>query len=322
VLIHRLALLVCGAALSVVCASFWLGARQEGPLQEQTAKAIYVGVLEDDRGQLNRLGPKDPTPVANRIITPAFEKDGSEWKTVASLNQRITWTVAFDGKKLGEVESEPRSQVASEKGGGPTNVQVIQTPRGKIPSIGKPQGRFNGNFGRLVRRPLIVVSRPHFSDPDHWARKEPPPPAVAEVRASFRKTFRHLRQCDASGEALKDDWKIPDSEIVVSKSYGSEKREFLIETRILHNKCLFNADADDFQSLGGNQIFYVAPDDRGAVFLGLQWEMVDAGDYDGDGKSEVIFYIAQGKDVDVETEGYVLFYDHFSHSVRFVWENH
>ena len=202
-----------------------------------------------------------------------------------------------------------------------TNVHSILTPANQVPSIGKPQGRFNGNFGSVVRRPLVVVSEPYFNDPDHWVAKEPSPQAMTEVRESFRKTFRHVRQCDALGEALKEDWKILDSEIVVSKSYGSRKREFLVETKVLHNRCLFNADGDDFQSLGGNQVFYVPPD-HGAVFLGLQWEMVDAGDYDGDGKSEVIFYVAEGKDVDVETEGYVLFYDDFRHSVRFVWQNH
>jgi hypothetical protein len=321
VLIHRPTLLVCCAFLAAMCVSFWRSDGSERLPQEHTANAVYVGLLEDDRRQLEHLGPKDPTPVANRTITPAFEKDGSEWKPVAILNQRITWTIAFDGKKLGEVESEPSPQVASEKVTGPTNIHSILTPAAQVPSIGKPQGRFNGNFGNPVRRPLVVVSRPYFSDPDHWTAKEPSPRAMAEVRASFRKTLRHLRQCDASGEALKDDWKIPDSEIIVSKSYGSRKREFVIETKVLHNRCLFNVDGDDFQSLGGNQLFYV-PLDHQAVFLGLQWEMLDAGDYDGDGKSEVIFYIAEGKDVDVEREGYVLFYDDFRRNARFVWENH
>jgi hypothetical protein len=321
VLFRKQILLMCCAALSAVCVSVWPSNGQEGLLQEHSSKAVYVGLLEDDRRQLDRHGPKDPTPVANRTITPAFEKDGSEWKPVGTLNQRIAWTIAFDGKKLGEVESEPSPQVASEKVIGPTNIHSILPPASQIPSIGKPQGRFNGNFGNPVRRPLVVVSRPYFSDPDHWTTKEPSPRALTEVRESFRKTFRHVRQCDASGEALKEDWKIPDSEIVVSKSYGSRKRQFLVETKVFHNSCLFNADGDDFQSLGGNQVFYVPPD-QGAVFLGLQWEMVDAGDYDGDGKSEVIFYVAEGKDVEVETEGYVLFYDDFRHSVKFVWQNH
>jgi len=144
---------------------------------------------------------------------------------------------------------------------------------------------------------------------------------MTKMRSSFRRTFQHIRQCDASGEALKVDWDVPDSEILVSKGYGSNKQEFIVVTKVLHSKCLFNAVGDDFQSLGGNQVFFVASDRR-VSFLGLQWEFVDAGDYDADGKSEVIFYVAEGKDIDIATEGYVLFYDSFRGNVRFAWENH
>lgn len=320
-LFHKPTLLICCALFYAISISVCRSNGQKELLQEHSSKVVYVGLLEDDRRQLDHLGPKDPRPVANRTITPAFKKDGSNWKPIVSLNQRTKWTIAFDGRKLGEVESEPNTQALSEKVTGPTNVHSILTPLDRVPSVGKPQGRFNGNFGNVVRRPLVVVSEPYFSDPDHWVPKEPSPRSMTEVRESFRKTFLHVRQCDASGEALKDDWKIPDSEIVVLKAYGSKKGASIIETKVLHNRCLFNADGDDFQSLGGNQVFYVSPNHR-ADFLGLQWEMVDAGDYDGDGKSEVIFYVAEGKDIDVVTEGYVLFYDDFHQSVRFVWQNH
>lgn len=319
-LFHKPTLLMCCAALSGVCVSVWRSNGQEG-LQEHPSKAVYVGLLEDDRRQLDRLGPKDSTPVSGRTITPAFEKDHSGWEPVRDLNQRITWTVTFDGKNLGRVESEPVSQATLGNITGPTSIHSILTPAKEIPVVGKPEGRFSGNYGRLVRRPLVVVSKPNFSDPDEWKPRAIPNRVIEEVRSSFRRTFRHVRQCDASGEALKDDWSLPDSEIVVSRNYGSAKHEYIVETRVLHNECLFNADGQDFQSMGGNQMFVVPPDHE-AIFLGLQWELVDAGDYDGDGKSEAIFYVAEGKDIDVETEGYVLFYDDFSHSVRFTWTNH
>lgn len=291
------------------------------PTEIHDDSVVYVGVIEDDRRQLDRLGPKDSTPVSGRTVTPAFEKDSSRWKPVADLDQKITWTVAFDGKSLGRVESKPIPRATLGNVTGPTNIHSILTQANEVPVVGKPEGRFNGNYGQLVRRPLVVVSKPNFSDPDEWKRTAIPGRVIEEVRSSFRGTFRHIRRCDASGEALKNDWSVPDSEIVVSKSYGSAKNEYIVETRILHNKCLFDVDGGEFQSMGGNQAFFVSPDYK-AVFLGLQWELVDAGDYDGDGKSEVIFYVAEGRDIDVETEGYVLFYDDFRHNVRFTWTNH
>jgi hypothetical protein len=280
-----------------------------------------VGFIEDDRKQLDRHDSKDTIPVTNRTLTPAFQNDAEGWKPVVNLIHPTKWTIAFGGRRLGEAESEARPQDHSVQIIGPTHIHSILTPVNQLPAIGKPDGRFSGNFGTVVRRPLVVVSEAHFNDPDHWTSKEPSPRAMMAVRKSFRETFRHLRQCAPSGDALKEDWKIPDSEIIVSKSYGSRNGEYLVETKVLHSKCLFSVDGDDFQSLGGNQIFYVAPD-RDGIFLGLQWELLDTGDYDGDGRSEVIFYVAEGKDVDVVTEGYVLFYDGFRHSVRFVWQNH
>jgi len=301
--------------------ALWPSSIQGRRPQGHSRDVVYVGVIEDDRRQLDLQGPKDKTPVSGRIITPLFEKDRSGWKPVRKLNQRVTWTVAFDGKKLGTVESEPIPRASLVNVTGPADVHSILTPASEIPVVGKPNGRFGGSSGLPVRRPLVVVSQPYFRDPDKWKPREIPNGVIEKVRSAFHKAFRHLRQCDPSGEALRDDWDIPASEIVVSKSWGSIKREYVVETRVLHNKCLFNTNGEDFQSMGGNQIFFVSADHK-VVFLGLQWELLDAGDYDGDGESEVIFQVAEGKDIDIETEGYVLFYDDFRRNVRFVWQNH
>ena len=316
-LLTRPRLFVSCVIVSVFLTLCYAGAR---PVHEDSG-SVYVGLLEDDRKQLDHLGRWDATPVPGRTITPAFEKTGDGWTPIVNLNRSVTWTVAFDGKNLGKVESEPVPQGALGNSSGPTNIHSILTPAKEIPVVGKVEGRFSGSSGKLVRRPLVVVSNPDFSDPDEWKPRALPNGVIEDVRSSFLKTFRHLRQCDASGEALKHDWSIPASEIIVSKSYGSAKHEYVVETRVHNNKCLFNVDGKDFQSMGGNQAFFVSPDHK-AVFLGLQWELLDAGDYDGDGRSEVIFQVAEGKDIDIETEGYVLFYDDFRRNVRFVWQNH
>jgi hypothetical protein len=46
-------------------------------LEAQGEKAVYVGLIEDDRRQLDHPGPKDVAPVTNRTITPAFEKNAA-----------------------------------------------------------------------------------------------------------------------------------------------------------------------------------------------------------------------------------------------------
>jgi len=49
----------------------------------------------------------------------------------------------------------------------------------------------------------------------------------------------------------------------------------------------------------------------------LSLELVDVGDYDGDSKSEAIFFVS-GYDED----GYALFYDCFKKSVWYTWHYH
>jgi len=311
----------CGAVLALFVL-FPLARAQERPSHaERDNKAVYVGLIEDDRHQLANLGPRDFGLVKNRTITPAFVKDASGWKPVKQLNQRVTWTVAFDGKKLGVVVSEPVSgSDTSEKAPGPSDTHSILTPTDKIPEVGKPNGKFNGNFETAVRRPLVVVSEPNFTDPDGWRREGVPDQVAGPVRSSFRGVFQHVRQCDPSGEPLETDWYLSDSEIVVSKAYVSNKGSFIVETQLKHNHCVFNLDGSRLQSLEGDQWFYVAPD-RQVTHLGDDWQLVDAGDYDSDRKSEVIFYVAEGRQDFVETEGYILFYDDFRRNVRFTWSD-
>ncbi len=296
------------------------------PRQAWASGPIYVGLVEDNRKELAQLGLKGTgtDPVSSRTITPAFLRDAEGWKPIQRLNERVRWTVAFDGRKLGEVESEPvpQRQGTSVEEPGPAWIHSILTDPARVPTVGKPVLGFNGNFGALVRHPLVVVSRPNFADPDQWKRAKPPVQLVGRVRTAFGDTFQHIRRCDASGEPLKSDSKLPASEILVVKAYGSNKGSFVLETQLRDHRCVFNANGSTFQLLEGNQWFYVSPS-RSIVHLGRDWELVDAGDYDGHGKSEVIFYVAESEnDTTVDTEGYVLFYDDFRRHTRFTWNNH
>ena len=53
------------------------------------------------------------------------------------------------------------------------------------------------------------------------------------------------------------------------------------------------------------------------VFIDLEMDFVDAGDYDGDGKSEVLFW-HNGYNED----GYSLYFDDFTRRVDFWWHYH
>ncbi len=53
------------------------------------------------------------------------------------------------------------------------------------------------------------------------------------------------------------------------------------------------------------------------LYLGSQLELVDAGDYDGDGQSEVLFWHSAYNE-----DGYTLFYDQFRKRLDYWWTYH
>src|SRR5271157_5060111 len=157
-------LLVPVALLSAVAMTLLCRAQVVSP---PTEDKIYVGILDDAREEIwnGKTGP-----VERRVVMPAFEKSGSEWRSVThSRPLHMEWTVAFDGKNLGQLESRA---TAPEGDGDQINSdysrarQVVVTANADIPNVGKPSEKFSGVSSILgplkVRRPLVVVSKPYF----------------------------------------------------------------------------------------------------------------------------------------------------------------
>jgi hypothetical protein len=72
--------------------------------QKTTDDTIYVAILDDAREELRNW---KPGVAEHRIIMPAFEKNDSGWQAIRSFApRRVKWTIAFDGRNLGQVESQ------------------------------------------------------------------------------------------------------------------------------------------------------------------------------------------------------------------------
>lgn len=91
-----------------------------GPSSDKT----YVGILDDAREEMVNW---KPGVARERVVRPAFEKTATGWKVVDSFPARMSWTVAFDGKNLGSVDTQPGSDESF------TLVQKIVTPASSVP---------------------------------------------------------------------------------------------------------------------------------------------------------------------------------------------
>ena len=276
---------------------------------DNTNDRIYVGVLDDAREEMINW---KPGVALQRIIRPAFEKTATGWKQVdaSSLPVHTNWTVAFDGKNLGEVESQAGS------GEGFTSVQNILTPVSVIPTVGSPSQQFAGLMAvgpTKVRRPLIVISKPYFHDPDGWTRTKLPDEIAVSVRTAFRREYPHVDRCKDE-QALEHNWKFPDSALSFPTAYASNKHSFVVQASLTAGNCGWVDQPDDPLS---EPWFFVSG--NGAVRrIGSFMKLLDAGDYDNDGKSEVVFLVNRGED----TDGFVLFDANFDQQVSLLWHYH
>jgi hypothetical protein len=121
-------------------------------------------------------------------------------------------------------------------------------------------------------------------------------------------------------------WLYKDTDIKIGKAYHSNKGDSLVEMILEGGKCGINDGP--FQS----QLFLIRSDkssahitlDRKKRLLNnsgnedqLSLILVDAGDYDGDGKSEIVFFVSGYNE-----DGYALFYDSFQKNLFRTWHYH
>ncbi len=253
---------------------------------------IYVGILEPRVSE---------APIPNDLnrfrVRVAFQFLNGRWgsmphnpssvESLANLPKlypsKLAWTVALAGKKVGAVNSVQSSSYTlySEVG-----IQEL-TPDSRPPAV---RGAFQTWMGSSNFRPLVAISRPNYSDPDRWKPIRPLPPLSQQARTAFRKAIALDLSCED-----KPSRGYPDEDIQLRKAYRSGRGDMLLALRAnpAKNPCGVSDGA-------WNSVWFLI---RNAEFhlIGSELTLVDAGDYNGDGTSEVIFHLSA-----YNRDGYVL----------------
>lgn len=271
---------------------------------------ILLGILESlSPSQQARIAGAYGEP-SSAIVRVAFRKGDQGWEAFpgadnldklqaagANFPASQQWTVAFDGKAIGRIESRrPKQWVAYSDIG----LQVL-TAGEQAPHVGKPGGDFaQWGADAPVYRPLVLVSAPNAADPDAWQRADIRSDQVPQSLASFRAAL------------AKENPKLQfaDNDVELLKAYRSRGGLLLFALVLAH----LAPSPDEVPGPEWTPHWFVA-DASGAIrFLGSEMMLIDAGDYDGDGHSELIFTKA-GYDYD----GYLLLWDDLHRSAIFGW---
>jgi len=260
---------------------------------------VVVGILEN-------LSPERATGLrrsygsgAAADVRVAFAKRAGRWEAfksdVGDLDQletasqdfprKVAWTITFDGKPRGQLESASPNRWLAYRDIG---IQVI-TSAGKVP--------------RLGNRPLVLASQGDVRDPEQWRRAKLDDPDLRRGRAHFR---TQVKTEDAS-------LGFEDRDVQPVKAYRSKAGKVLFALAIRGRK----SPADEVPSAAWSLHWFVADNADSIRFLGSELDLIDAGDYDRDGRSEVIFVKAS-----YNANGYILFFDNFRQSAQFVGSDH
>jgi hypothetical protein len=278
------------ASLTVI--SFMLAADPTG--------AVTLGVAEEFS-----TGDWD-SPVAPQVRV-AFRRSHQGWEALpwdAAESTKMKWTACFDGRVLGKVETQSGGFERSANRGA-----QVPLANQSIPFPGERSKEFAGWMGADVFHPLALTTSGRCADPDGWH----PVPPTAELRKRLVAAFIAAAGPDRCEGTKTVPWKPKDEDVEIRKVYASRRGEWLGIAKAKSPSDLCDGPAGE-DAL--TQLFKV--DARGKVTrLGVGLTIVDAGDYDGDGRSEVLARFARYND-----DGYTLFYDGLAKQVSFEWGYH
>jgi len=200
-------------------------------------------------------------------VRVAFQFDAGKWTPapVSGYAANITWIIAFDGRNLGTVASVPLEKPADRT---QTGLQRL-TP--------ESQSSVQSKIPRA--RNLVVVSRPNYQDPDQWKPYAPEP--NASVLSLARTALSKLAQkqpgepCDCPGTMVR----------ILPKPYRSSHGDILIGVAPVHDACECHLSEDWFLIRSGQAVTVRS------IYQGEQsLHLIDAGDYDACGVSQLVFF--------------------------------
>ncbi len=279
------------------------------------AQNAVLGVLEENRGHY----AGDPNYRSVRVV---FEKKGNEWeafpnncddraclKAVTSrYPQEMRWSITFDGKNVGQAASRTPNDFQWYRDVGQQEI----VGNGPLPVIGTRSQEFGGYSNGVVYRPLIANSQPFFADPDKWKPSAISPELISGLRQAFRKKFPKLCRLNHADQSKLELFPYENRDVTLAKSYRSTSGWAVAR---LHLEAIDCADVE--AGLDIDDPWFAIDTKQSVKYLDSGMWLVDAGDYDNDGRSELVFSINR------ENEGgYEIYYDSFRKRATFKFTYH
>lgn len=279
----------------------------QGAIPCNAFAASLVGVLEEPQC---RYG-------VGRFVRPLFLSKGGAWLSLDSaqaanpyIQKQMSWSIAFDGRKVGTLQTSssgfnsPDSWIYKRD-------HLLKLASGDLaPSVANKSDQFWGWCQRPSVRPLVVVSDENVEDPEKWK-----PTAISsdDLKQVFDEFKRHAGIAFVCANTLEQGvpFDYGPQDIEALKSYKDSAGRRLITVRLKNGS---NCDGPIDKSWGRHSFLATK---NNIAYLGVGLELVDAGDYDGDGTSELLFWFSG-----YNHDGYMLYSTEAAGMIEFTWKYH
>ncbi len=275
---------------------------------------VILGVLEEVPGVY--VGEEVKTKVRalfarKGLKWEAYKSDCGDSECLSGLTSEypgvVSWSIGLSGIKIGQVVARTPEKFAFY-----AHIGLQEIVSGKVPVVGKRSSEFGGFSGHELHRPLVADSKPYFRDPARWRPVQVTPDIQRRTLRLFREQVPNLCKLDSS-----------DDQSLIPFPYGAKDLRVHAHRSNQGLLVMTVAVSDAYYCKGGrgdgsfdSQTFAIDASGKGK-FLGTGITFLDAGDYDSDGQSELLFLLSL-----YNRGGYVLFSSHFTELARFEFGYH
>ncbi|MSQ20707.1 MAG: hypothetical protein EXR39_14400 [Betaproteobacteria bacterium] len=301
-----------------------------GSVVEKLGERPMIGFVEDVPTTAEVAGAGQSVALEPHVRV-AFVRTWEGWKTACTygegeterpecldldLIRPVVWTVMYQGKRLGEVETDswydPRYY---------RTLGVLKRMPKTAPRIGKPDQMFASWLAPAAHRPLVALRNIKVAGQiDHagWVSTKPAPTDMATIHAMFLLAFKAMPNCGAAPGVSQS---IEAKHLFVAHSTRNKAGDRLLGVRLDPK---FAKGCEGPLGLEWSDLWFHAAADKAPAMLPVEIEndlapfrmsLIEMSDFDGDGKPEALFWFSSHS-----VEGYLLVHDQFEQQVRFMWK--
>lgn len=276
------------------------------PLPALAEPPAVIAVLENPQC-------KGSTP---RAVRPLFASTPGGWISLTSgklsrkyVSNTMTWTAAFHGEPLGKLTTTAPTQSISPAWNYPRDFLLSLTAGGVPVDTPNTERVFRGWCDAPNFRPILLSSLHGIGDPENW-RPSIPLMTDTSLFMAFVETLKGSPLCRVDGETR--------------RPYQPKQKDLLTLKRLVRSdgvQLIALSLSERYTSCGSELGEVSSPRwfvvDGTVRYLGDDMEYVDAGDFDGDGCSEILFWYSG-----YNRDGYILFSDNLQSRTEFIWSYH